>query len=118
MEIYRIQSLKKESLWYSFDGKFEDKIKSITGQSVPMPWEGFRQLDDKIKLLSSVKDIQMFPHWFNEEQINKLFNSGYSLYKYDVPEIIELPKGECLFDYNKVIKCEEIQSSILDVFYP
>ena len=117
MEIYRIQSLKKESLWYSFDGKFEDKIKSITGQSIPMPWEEFRQLDDKIKLLSSVKDIQMFPHWFSEEQINKLFNSGYSLYKYDVPEIIELPKGECLFDYNKVNSCEEIQSSILDVFY-
>ena len=47
MEIYRIQSLKKESLWYSFDGKFEDKIKSITGQSIPMPWEDFRQLNDK-----------------------------------------------------------------------
>lgn len=118
MEIYRIQSLKKESLWYSFDGKFEDKIKSITGQSIPMPWEEFRQLDDKIKLLSSVKDIQMLPHWFSEEQINKLFNSGYSLFKYDVPEIIELPKGECLFDYNKVINCEEVQSSILDVLYP
>ena len=26
MEIYRIESLKKESLWYSFDGKFEDKL--------------------------------------------------------------------------------------------
>lgn len=60
MEIYRIQSIKKESLWYSFNGKFEDKLKSITGQSMPMPWEEFRQLDDKIKLLSSVKDIQMF----------------------------------------------------------
>lgn len=117
MEIYRIQSLKKESLWYSFEGKFEDKIKSITGQSIPMPWENFRQLNDKIKLLSSVKDIQMFPHWFSKEQINKLFNSGYSLYKYDVPEIIELPKGECLFDYNKVINCKEVQSSILDVLY-
>ena len=117
IELYRIESLKKESLWYSFDGKFKDKIKSITGQSIPMPWEDFRQLNDKIKLLSSVKDIQMFPNWFSEEQINKLFNSGYSLYKYDVSEIIELPKGECLFDYNKVINCEEVQFSILnDVF--
>lgn len=76
MEVYRIQSLKKESLWYSFDGKFEDKIKSITGQSIPMPWEDFRQSNDKIKLLSSVKDIQMFPHWFSEEQINKLLIRG------------------------------------------
>jgi len=83
-----------------------------------MPWEDFRQLNDKIKLLSSVKDIQMFPHWFSKEQIDKFFNSGYSLYRYDVPEIIELSKGECLFDYNKVINCEEAQSSILDVFYP
>ena len=82
-----------------------------------MLFRSFRQLNDKIKLLSSVKDIQMFPHWFSKEQINKIFNSGYSLYKYDVPEIIELPKGECLFDYNKVINCEEVQSSILDVIY-
>lgn len=117
MEIYRIQSLKKESLWYSFEGKFEDKIKTITGQSIPMPWEEFRQIDDKVKLLSSVQHINMLPHWFNKEQINKLFNSGFSLFKYEVSEIIELPKGECLFDFNKIISCEEIQTSILQAYY-
>ena len=117
MKLYRIQSIKRESLWYSFDGKFKDRLKDITGEEIPMPWEEFRQIDNKLKLLSSVKDLNMFPNWFSEEQINKLFNSGYSLYKYDVPEIIELPKGECLFDYNKVINCEEVQSSILDVLY-
>lgn len=117
MKIFRIQSLKNESLWYSFDGKFEDKIKSITGQSIPMSWEEFRQSNDKVKFLSSVKDIQMFPHWFTKEQINKLFNSGYSLFEYEVPEIIELPMGECLFDFNKVESHKEIQSSILDILY-
>lgn len=54
MKLFRIQSIRKESLWYSFDGKFKDKLKDITGQEVPMPWEAFRQENNKLKLLSSV----------------------------------------------------------------
>lgn len=114
MKVFRIQSLKKESLWYSFDGKFKDKLKDITGQEVPMPWENFRQENNKIKLLSSVEDIKMFPNWFSKEQIEMLFNSGYSLFEYEVDKGIYLPKGEVLFDYNKVISCKEIQKEILN----
>ena len=33
MKLYRIQSIKRESLWYSFDGKFKDKLKEITKES-------------------------------------------------------------------------------------
>lgn len=116
MKLFRIQSIRKESLWYSFDGKFKDKLKDITGQEVPMPWEEFRQKDSEIKLLSSVEDIQMFPNWFTKDQVEKLFNSGYSLFEYEVDKGIYLPKGEILFDYNKVISCKEIQKEILDVY--
>lgn len=77
-KLYRIQSLKKESLWYSFDGKFKDRYKEVSGIEIPMPFENFRQQDSKVKLLSSVEDINMFPNWFSKEDINKLFNSGYS----------------------------------------
>lgn len=118
MELYRIQSLKDESMWYSFDGKFTDKIKSITGQSIPMPFDEFRQQDKKMKLLSSVEDMMMFPNWFTKEQIEKLFNSGYSLFKYEVESCIYMPKGETLFDFNKVISKIEIQKDIVEVFYP
>ena len=114
MKLFRIQSLKKESLWYSFDGKFKDKLKDITGQEVPMPWEDFRQENNKLKLLSSVEDIKMLPNWFTKEQIEMLFNSGYSLFEYEVDKGIYLPKGEVLFDYNKVISCKEIQKEILN----
>lgn len=116
MKLFRIQSIRKESLWYSFDGKFKDKLKDITGQEVPMPWEEFRQQDNEIKLLSSVEDIQMFPNWFTKDQVEKLFNSGYSLFEYEVDKGMYLPKGEILFDYNKVISCKEIQKEILDVY--
>lgn len=113
MKLYRIQSIHKESLWYSFDGKFKDKLKDITGQEVPMPWEDFRQAEKKVKLLSSVENLEMFPNWFSKSQINKLFNSGYSLFEYEVDKGIYLPKGEVLFDFNKVISSNEIQMDIL-----
>ena len=113
MKLYRIQSIRKESLWYSFDGKFKDKLKDITGQEVPMPWEDFRQAEKKVKLLSSVESLEMFPNWFSKDQINKLFNSGYSLFEYEVDKGIYLPKGEVLFDFNKVISSNEIQMEIL-----
>ena len=114
--LFRIQSLKRESLWYSFDGKFEDRLIDITGQTLPMPFEEFRQLDKNSKLLSSVEDIKMFPNWFTPEQIEKLFNSGYSLFKYNVEKAIYLPKGEVLFDFNNdVISCEEVMDDILNI---
>lgn len=113
MKLYRIQSIRKESLWYSFDGKFKDKLKDITGQEVPMPWEDFRQAEKKVKLLSSVERLEMFPNWFSKDQINKLFNSGYSLFEYEVDKGFYLPKGEVLFDFNKVISSNEIQMDIL-----
>lgn len=113
MKLYRIQSIQKESLWYSFDGKFTDKLKDITGQEVPMPWEDFRQAEEKVKLLSSVESLEMFPNWFSKKQIEKLFNSGYSLFEYEVEKGIYLPKGEVLFDFDKVISFNEIQMEIL-----
>ncbi len=118
MKLYRIQSLNNESMWYSFDGKFTDKIKNITGQSIPMPFEEFRQKNKKVKLLSSVDDMMMFPNWFAKQQIERLFNSGYSLFEYKVDSCICLPKGETLFDFNRVISRKEIQKDIVDVFYP
>ena len=51
MKLFRIQSIRKESLWYSFDGKFKDKLKEITGQEVPMPWEDYRQQDEKLLII-------------------------------------------------------------------
>lgn len=116
MKLYRIQSIKNESLWYSFDGKFKDKLNEITGDEIPMPFEEFRQADEKVKLLSSVADIHAFPNWFTNEQIMKLFNSGYSLFEYDVDKCIYLPKGEVLFDYNKVNSVKEIQSEIIKIY--
>ena len=113
MKLYRIQSIRKESLWYSFDGKFNVKLMDISGQEVPMPWEDFRQAEKKVKLLSSVENLEMFPNWFSKDQINKLFNSGYSLFEYEVDKGIYLPKGEVLFDFNKVISSNEIQMEIL-----
>lgn len=118
MKLFRIQSIRKESLWYSFDGKFKDKLKEITGQEVPMPFDKKRKLlrikDPNVKFLSAVEDIKMFPNWFTKEQIEMLFNSGYSLFEYEVDKGIYLPKGEVLFDYNKVISCKEIQKEILN----
>lgn len=112
--LYRIQSIKQESLWYSIDGKFEDKLKKITGQEIPMPFEKWRQLDQKVKLLSSVKNMEDFKNWFTKDQIYKMFNSGYSLFKYEVTDPIVLPRGEVLFDLNNsVIECVEIQNIML-----
>lgn len=112
--LYRIQSIKQESLWYSIDGKFEDKLKKITGQEIPMPFEEWRQLDQKVKLLSSVKNMEDFKNWFTKDQIYKMFNSGYSLFKYEVTDPIVLPRGEVLFDLNNsVIECVEIQNIML-----
>ena len=116
MKLYRIQSIKNESLWYSFDGKFKDKLKEITGEEIPMPWEEFRQIDNKLKLLSSVKDLKMFPNWFSEEHVRRLFNSGYSLFEYEVNDFIELPFGEVIFNYNTVLYSKEIQEDILKVY--
>jgi|SRR5690625_923179 len=116
MKLYRIQSIKRESLWYSFDGKFEDKLKEITGEEIPMPWEEFRQIDNKLKLLSSVKDLKMLPNWFSEDHIRRLFNSGYSLFEYEVNDFIELTFGEVLFDYNTVLSSKEIQEDILKIY--
>src|SRR5699024_3410162 len=116
MKLYRIQSVKNESLWYSFDGKFKDRLKDITGEEIPMPWEEFRQIDNKLKLLSSVKDLNMFPNWFSEDHIKKLFNSGYSLFEYEVNNFIELTFGEVLFDYNAVLSSKEIQEDILKIY--
>ena len=115
MKLYRIQSLSRKSLWYTFDGKFKDNLVSITGQTIPMPWEEMRQADPKVKLLSSVLDINMFPFWFTKRQINMLFNSGYSLFEYMVESGICMPKGEVLFDYNKVISMQENMDLILNV---
>lgn len=118
MKLFRIQSIRKESLWYSFDGKFKDKLKEITGQEVPMPFDkkrkSLRIKDPKVKFLSAVEDIKMFPNWFSKEQIEMLFNSGYSLFEYEVENGIYLPKGEVLFDYNKVISSKEIQKEIIN----
>lgn len=116
MKLYRIQSIHQESLWYSFDGKFTDRIRKITGQSIPMPWEEMRQADNSKKLLSSVEDIQMFPYWFSAEQIEKMFNAGYSLFEFEVDGGLYLPKGEVLFDNNRVISCREVQEEILKVY--
>lgn len=71
-----------------------------------------------MKLLSSVDDMMMFPNWFAKQQIERLFNSGYSLFEYKVDSCIYLPKGETLFDFNRVISRKEIQKDIVDVFYP
>lgn len=114
--LYRIQSIRRESLWYSFDGEFKDRLSKITGQSIPMPFEEARQSDISLKLLSAVEDIQMFPNWFSKDQIEKLFNSGYSLFKYEVDKCIYLPKGEVVFDYNQAISSQEIQQDILKVY--
>src|SRR5690606_9083287 len=114
--LYRIQSIRGESLWYSFDGKFEDRLFKITEQSIPMPFDYDRQSDKSLKLLSAVEDIQMFPNWFSKEQIEKLFNSGYSLFKYEVDKCIYLPKGEVVFDYNTAISSLEVQEDILKVY--
>lgn len=115
--IYRIQSIKRESLWYSIDGKFEDRLKKITGQEIPMPFEKWRQLDKKVKLLSSVKNMEDFKNWFTKDQIYKMFNSGYSLFQYEVSDTIELPKGEILFDLNNwVLNSKEIQNDILKLY--
>lgn len=114
--LYRIQSIRRESLWYSFDGEFKDRLSKITGQSIPMPFEEARQSDNSLKLLSAVEDIQMFPNWFSKDQIEKLFNSGYSLFKYEVDKCIYLPKGEVVFDYNQAISSQEIQQDILKVY--
>ena len=116
MELYRIQSRFNESMWYSFKGKYTNRFEELTGQFVPMPFEEFRQLEKSIKLLSSVEDIEMFPNWFSKKQIDLLFNSGYSLFKYDVNSGIHLPKGEVLFDFNKVNSMEEIQNDILRIY--
>lgn len=114
--LYRIQSLKRESLWYSFDGKFKDNLKEITGQSIPMPFDESRESNDSEKLLSAVEDINNLPLWFSKDQIFKLFNSGYSLFRYEVDNGIYLPKGEVVFDYNKALKCDEVQNLIFDVY--
>ena len=116
MKLFRIQSRFGESLWYDLDGKFTDKIKNITGQSIPMPWEDMRQSDPKMKLLSSVEDINMFPYWFNKDQIIKMFNSGYSLFEYDVDKCMYLSNGETLFDLNTINSSIEIQDEIKKVF--
>lgn len=117
MKLYRIQSIRKESLWYSFDGEFKDRLKDVTGQEIPMPFDknrkSLRIKDPKVKFLSSVESLDMFPNWFSKDQINKLFNSGYSLFEYEVDKGIYLPKGEVLFDFNKVINSNEIQMEIL-----
>src|SRR5690625_7966191 len=97
MKLYRIQSIKRESLWYSFDGKFEDKLKEITGEEIPMPWEEFRQIDNKLKLLSSVKDLKMLPKWFSEDHISRLFNSGYYMFDYIINDFIVFTLGVILF---------------------
>lgn len=113
--IFRIQSIRNESLWYSFDGKFTDRIKKITGQSIPMPFDKKRETVGKVKLLSAVADINNLPLWFSSQQIEKLFNNGYSLFEYQVENYLTLPKGEILFDYNKAIK-KENQDLILKVY--
>ena len=114
--LYRIQSIKRESLWYSFDGEFKDRLSKITGQSIPMPFQIERQSNKNQKLLSAVENIEMFPNWFSKDQIEKLFNSGYSLFMYEVDKGIYLPKGEVVFDYNKVISSKEVQQDILKVY--
>src|SRR5690606_23247740 len=113
--VYRIQSIRNESLWYTFNGEFTDRIKKITGQSIPMPYDKARETTGEIKLLSAVADIHNLPLWFSKDQIDKLFNSGYSLFEYQVEDFLTLPKGEILFDFNKAVGVEN-QSLILDIY--
>lgn len=111
MELYRIQSIKRESLWYSFDGEFKDRMKQITGKDIPMPFEEWRQ--EKGKLLSSCAQIEHLKDWFDNELLYKLFNSGYSLFKYEVDGYIVLPKNECVFDFEKTKNVVELDMNLI-----
>lgn len=99
--IYRIQTIDNDGMWYSIDGTFTDRLKEITGQSMPMERCYFRE--NYANLLSGVKDLDSLYLWFSKEQITKLLNSGYSLYKYKVEEYITLENGEVLFDPDKCL---------------
>lgn len=109
--LYRLELDSGHGMWYDNDGKFDPIIQKICPDSInaklPMDYSEQYKLDNLI-WKSSVSNLKSMLAWFPDDDMNKLMEHGFKLYKYEVERWIELEKGEIIFATNSVISKSQI----------
>lgn len=107
--LFRLEQASGNGMWYDQFGEFNPTIPKLCPDSVnatlPMNYSDIYSKDGLV-WNSSAETLEGMYSWFPEEDMLKLYEGGFELYRYEVGNWLVLPNQEIIFAQENVISKE------------